>query len=137
MGMKAKIEPRSRTWVALPLPPSVNNLFATVGNKRVKTKQYKAWLSDALTALVELKKPAPGKYRIWVVVGGDVDQQRDLDNMLKPIGDVLVAAGIIPGDTVRHVVGWVVDYRAGADDPLVSVRVESRKDVNQLSGEGS
>ena len=31
----------------LAVPPSVNNLFVTVGNRRVKSKTYAAWMQAA------------------------------------------------------------------------------------------
>ena len=31
----------------LPTPPSVNNLFSTVGNRRVKSRTYAAWMQAA------------------------------------------------------------------------------------------
>jgi crossover junction endodeoxyribonuclease RusA len=119
-----KLAPRSQIRVELPLPPSTNNLFATVNGKRVKTKKYRDWLKACEAPLVELKKPEPGLLRVRVEVHGKVNPQRDLDNMLKPIGDALVANGIIAGDTVEHVAGWAVDFFRDSFDPVVHVSLE-------------
>ena len=36
----------------LPLPPSTNHLFATVGRKRIKTKKYKQWISECMNECI-------------------------------------------------------------------------------------
>lgn len=74
------VVPRSKTSVDLPLPPSVNNLFATVGRKRVKSREYRAWLAACEPLLVELRHPRSLPAGIRVDVFGKVNACRDLDN---------------------------------------------------------
>ena len=104
------VTPRSRTAATLPLPPSTNNLFATVRGKRVKSREYRAWLSAVAPLLVELRPPKALPAAVRVGVFGKVNAARDLDNMLKPIGDALVAGGVLPGDSLKYVTEWRVCY---------------------------
>jgi Holliday junction resolvase RusA-like endonuclease len=102
--------PGGAAAVELPTPPSVNNLFLTAGRRRVKAPAYRAWLAVAVPAAAGLARPA-GPCRVVVTVVARLRANRDLDNLLKPVGDCLVAAGVLAADDVRSVVGWQVDYR--------------------------
>lgn len=119
------VMPQSKFHVTLPLPPSTNNLFATVGSRRVKSREYKAWLANAEAALIELRKPAGLPAGVRVSVFGSVNRQRDLDNMLKPVLDALVSAGVLPGDSLKYVTEVRIGYGGEWDDePAVMVAVE-------------
>lgn len=115
--------PRSKSRVTLPIPPSVNNLFATVGGKRVRSRAYKAWLKNVEGPLLEMQIPSKFPVIISVVVFGRLKTNRDLDNLLKPVGDAMVTCNVLPGDSVRHICGWRVDYCETHDDPYLVVEV--------------
>lgn len=91
----------------LPLPPSVNHLWATVGSRRVKTKHYKSWIDLATIGLLgarphkKLWYPVEVEIRIWKCKGFSTN--RDIDNIIKPVLDVLVSEGVIDGDTLKYV----------------------------------
>ncbi len=108
----------------VPVPPSVNNLFATVRGHRVKSKGYKAWLKNAVPVLAGLARPERFPCRVCVILGGKVNMARDLDNILKPIGDALVAAGGLPGDNLKYVAAWDVAFHKHDGEPKVRVRFE-------------
>lgn len=93
--------PRPNFDATVPVPPSVNNLFATVGRRRIPTREYKAWLAAALPAMERMRVQTEFPCRIVVSVFGKVNAARDVDNLAKPIGDALVAAGVLPGDSIR------------------------------------
>lgn len=115
--------------VTLPIPPSTNHLFFTKGRRRIKSAEYRAWTSEVLPILRRLARVAP-PVEIEVTVCGKVNAQRDLDNMLKPIGDALVESGVIENDNVRHVTAWNVRARLspiGAPE----VRVRLRPDTGE------
>jgi Holliday junction resolvase RusA-like endonuclease len=114
--------------VELTLPPSTNNLFFTKGRKRIKTTDYRDWIEQAEPILRRLKR-VPGPVVIVVRVRGAVNMQRDLDNLLKPLGDCLKLAEVIPDDSVKHVTGWDVKYVRGskAETGRVVVSVETDK----------
>jgi Holliday junction resolvase RusA-like endonuclease len=119
------LTPRSKWSVQLPLPPSANHLFATVGNRRVKTKEYRAWIAASLAALVELRKPKSFPVEVRVTVFGAVNPDRDLDNFLKPTIDLLKTGGIIPDDRIRYVTRVNIGYGGEWDGaPAVDVRIE-------------
>lgn len=90
------------TVLTLPVPPSVNALYANVpGKGRVKTAAYRAWLTEAGWA-VRAQRPVPivGEYELHIEVARN--KRRDLDGYLKAPSDLLVSLGIIPDD--RHCV---------------------------------
>ena len=119
-----RVELRSKSSVTLPMPPSTNNLFATARGRRVKTREYRAWLAACAPALLELRKPDSLPAWICVVALGAVNARRDLDNLLKPVGDALVANGVLPGDSLAHVRRWSVEYAGdGAGEAAVRVAV--------------
>lgn len=111
----------------LPLPPSVNNLFITRGNRRVKSPGYRTWLSLVAPILRRLISPNRFPVEIVVTVHGPLNMARDLDNMLKPVGDALVIAEVIPGDSVAHVRRWSIEWARPAPgaEPVAVVRVRT------------
>ncbi len=116
------------------IPPSTNNLFATRGRKRVKTSEYRDWIAGALPILQRLRK-VPGPVIVVVRVMGKVNAQRDLDNLLKPIGDTLKHAGVIADDSIRHVSGWDVRLVRGSKAQhgtgRVTVRVKTDEETEE------
>lgn len=111
--------------VTLPVPPSANNLFATVRGRRVKSGAYRAWLTLAVPMLEHLAPPAAYPCRLRLVIGGKVNEARDWDNFVKPIQDAAKEAGVIEGDTLRKVSGGLVEYRPSEGEPHVTVWFDS------------
>jgi len=86
---------------SLPVPPSTNNLYVNARGKRVKSKQYADWITDAGWAAktaVAGKERCKAPYLITYEV--PTDKRRDLDNYLKAANDLLVRVGIIPDDSL-------------------------------------
>jgi Holliday junction resolvase RusA-like endonuclease len=117
----------------VPVPPSTNNLFRTVGVRRFRTKEYVAWSQLAEPVLATIRPPESLPVVVVVRIAGKLNVQRDLDNTLKPVGDALVAAGVLPEDDVRHVVGWDVRYERGEGEPVATVffRAETEYERHQ------
>lgn len=90
--------------IRLPIPPSVNNLFANAkGRGRVKSAEYRSWLQSAsLIMRVNRYGLVPSPVCVTIRVG-KCNVLRDLDNLGKPCLDVLVADGVIADDSVNHV----------------------------------
>ena len=85
--------------IALPVPPSTNNLFinARNGKGRFLSPAYKAWRKSAADALTLCAWDMPARpYGVTIRV--NVNHQRDVDNTAKPILDFLVAHNVISGD---------------------------------------
>lgn len=110
----------------IPVPPSTNNLFRGNGKLRFRTSEYKAWAALAEPILATLRPPAAFPVAVVVRVFGKINVQRDLDNLLKPIGDALVASGALPADDVRRVAKWEVTYEAGAGEAYAVVELKAR-----------
>jgi len=95
--------------IAIPvLPPSANSLFLNVQRgRRIKTKAYREWLSEAEVGIrcaareARWKAPAP-KVPLHVAMVVHLDFRRDLDNVIKPTLDVLCRAGVIADDRWVH-----------------------------------
>lgn len=87
--------------LSLPMPVSVNALYATVGKRRVKTKAYRGWIRDAGWLLV-LQRPdhIPGKYNMSVRIPSST--KGDCDNYLKALGDLLQRHGVIVNDRLSQ-----------------------------------
>lgn len=82
--------------VTLPMPPSTNNMFATVLVKgkprRIISREYKAWRLDAsgeiFTAWTAQGKPAFGPHLLLTIHIG-LDYRGDISNRIKAIEDSL------------------------------------------------
>jgi Holliday junction resolvase RusA-like endonuclease len=93
--------------ITLPLPPSVNGLFAGM-QRRHLSPEYKAW---RIEAGYELNLQRPRKCLGKVALAFEVREPptrraEDLSNRLKACEDLLVSHGIIEGDSqhfVRHI----------------------------------
>lgn len=91
------------TKLVLPLPPSVNSLYAGYG-RRHKSKRYEKWTVEARNALrfqpfTPLDAvPLMAHFRI----GRPDRRKRDLSNLLKAAEDFMVDTGVIPDDSWIH-----------------------------------
>lgn len=97
------------------IPPSTNHLFATRkgGKGRIKTKAYTLWRNTAgweintqrmSVANAGLGLPGAAPASVYILVPrAEVNSARDLDNMTKPILDLLVHMKVLEDDNIRHV----------------------------------
>jgi Holliday junction resolvase RusA-like endonuclease len=84
--------------LALPKPPSVNNLFLNIpGRGRAPSGEYKAWKAEA-GAMVRLQGPTPMRGPVSILLVIDEGNRCDRDNLMKAPLDLLVELGIIEGD---------------------------------------
>lgn len=102
----------------LPLPPSVNNLFATVparGKKkarRVHSRSYSAWRVTAGKEISVQRQAMPtkrvgGAYKLLIVADwrertASNGRGRDLGNFEKAVSDALVWMNIIDDDSLAE-----------------------------------
>ena len=81
---------RDRLTMVLPLPPSVNHLYANTPNGRIKTKagqQYKRDLGEELQLQrARLRCPDP-PYEVWLWFLFPDKRRRDVSNMVKALED--------------------------------------------------
>ena len=104
-------------------PPSVNRLWRTSKNGLMyRSKEYTDWRKKTAWELsIQAKfKQVSGAYKITVKAVRPDKRRRDLDNLIKSISDVLVAAGVIEDDSLcEHLVMmWV------SEGPACHVMVE-------------
>jgi crossover junction endodeoxyribonuclease RusA len=88
----------------LPIPPSTNNLFRNLPQGgRAKTAAYKSWLIAAGWE-IKMQRPPPLhptlRTCLRVLIEAPLGQNRDLDNAIKPILDILVKMGVIADDSL-------------------------------------
>lgn len=98
--------------ITLPLPPSVNGLYAGK-SRRYKSKKYVAWIKQAGWQLMA-QRPLPqikGKVIIHMKFGRPDRRKRDVANLEKATSDLLVAYGIIQDDSLieKLILEWWPD----------------------------
>ncbi len=89
--------------ITLPLPPSVNALYAGKG-RRYKSKRYEAWIIEARSALVmqRFTPYGPVPLSVHYKFGRPDKRVRDLLNYPKALDDFMVDMGIIADDSWIH-----------------------------------
>jgi Holliday junction resolvase RusA-like endonuclease len=111
--------------VYLPLPPSTNALWRQ-GRKRVfKSARYASWLKAAGTELqLQRQKPVHGPYSLHYVARRKNERRRDLDNLTKPLSDLLVRHRLVDDDSLCREIScewWdELEHVGGLGGPLLS-----------------
>lgn len=84
----------------IPYPPSANHLWVRAKKGMRKSDEYARWLTDA-GWLIKSQKPGTiqGPYKISVWATRPDRRRRDLDNLLKPVSDLLQSIGVIEDDS--------------------------------------
>ena len=85
------------------MPPSANKLtFNVEGGGRALTRAYRKWLLDAgLLAKAQARGQGrvTGAYHLKIRAPKPAKARRDIDNICKPISDLLVKISIVPDDS--------------------------------------
>lgn len=83
-----------------PLPPSLNNMFVNVrGRGRIKSDRYRTWINAAgWDVKIAKAKPMHGPVRVSILLNRP-SKRSDLDNLTKPILDLLVTHGVLLDDS--------------------------------------
>lgn len=110
--------------LSLPVaPPSLNNLFVNGKKGRFKSPEYKTW---QIKSLLHLRKHGawhvPGAVEIKLTFCRG-QTQADLDNLIKPTLDLLMAAGRIADD--RNVTAISAAFVKGATGTRIEIRKAS------------
>lgn len=88
------------------VPPSTNGLYANVaGRGRIKTERYRTWLQAVGW---DMKRYHNHKWTepVYLTIAiGKLRGNADVSNRVKAVEDLLVAHGIIPGDSIKWVRG--------------------------------
>ncbi len=87
------------TELWLPLPPSANALWRSARGRVYRSRKYVDWLTEAgFIAKSQLGPMIKGPYKISITAARPDNRKRDLDNILKPISDLLKTMGAIEDD---------------------------------------
>lgn len=125
----------------LPMPPSANNMFASVlikgKQRRIISRDYKAWRKLAAVTLIEqweaADKPIIGKpYSVHIEL--NLNHQGDIANREKAITDLLVAT--IPGFPGDQWVNQMLIQR-NRDIPAARVEVMTVADQDKLGAQST
>jgi Holliday junction resolvase RusA-like endonuclease len=103
----------------LTFPPSTNNLFATVGKRRIVSKDYAAWRIENGW---EIQRLRPGRLAgpVRLDIKLQTGRKADASNCIKAIEDLLVTHGVIDGDGPQ----FVKDVRARFDSRVSGAVIE-------------
>lgn len=103
--------------LALPMPPSVNALFANKrAGGRIKTKEYKAWQQLAGMCIRDSHRQQLGPYSISIALKHSaVSTLSDLTNREKALSDLLVDHGVVKDDRYCQRLMMVWDEGIEAD----------------------
>jgi crossover junction endodeoxyribonuclease RusA len=86
--------------LSLPYPPSANRIWRNVAGKTLKSRAYRSWLESVRgEVLIARCGQIAGPYRLEVRANRPDRRARDIDNLLKPTSDALMAAGVIGDDS--------------------------------------
>lgn len=105
----------------LPFPPSANRLWRRAGHTIHKSKTYTDWLRDAGWQVIAQKAGGiAGPYTLSIQAKRPDKRRRDIDNIIKPISDLLMSVGAVEDDSHCEMVSarWVT---AGEG---ITVRIE-------------
>lgn len=106
----------------LSFPPSTNNLFATVKRRRVISERYRAWKHTAGSELlIQRPEKLSGPFALTMVATRPDGRARDLDNICKPVLDLLVAHGVVRDDS--DCMSLRISWSAAEPDPKAGVQV--------------
>lgn len=84
---------------SLPWPPTVNNYYTVWKGRKIISKKGKQFKSDCSFYIPRLADPMKGKLEVVIQVCMPDKRRRDIDNLLKPILDVLGQYGVYEDDS--------------------------------------
>ena len=91
-------------------PPTVWSMYVGMGRRRKKSPKYKSWIADAMSEMLEQGiKRFDGDYYLEIYIPIKYRRSNaDIDNMIKPVVDMLVTSGVTPDD--RYLYGVTIRY---------------------------
>ena len=93
--------------VTISKPPSANVIWRHVGQKVLKSRDYRQWLSDQSAVVWMAYNARPtitGSCEVHITYQPQDGRYLDLDNILKPVLDLLEAAGVFENDRLVEVI---------------------------------
>jgi crossover junction endodeoxyribonuclease RusA len=108
----------------LPLPPSANAIWRSNRGHVHKSAAYKAWLSEAgWEVRAQHPDKVSGSYCLAIKAVRPDKRRRDIDNLIKPVSDLLCSVGVIEDDSYCEKVSaqWI------SSGDCVTVRIDRMK----------
>ena len=102
-------------------PPSANRLWRKARGRVYRAPNYVEWLErEGWNIINQRQGGIVGPYKLAMSVVRPDKRKRDLDNLIKPVSDLLKSVGVIgdDSDAQRIELEWV------KEGPAVTVRVE-------------
>ena len=121
MSWATAIGSRDLFELQLTRPPTANHLWIRARKGMRKSDAYVTWLMlAAIEARRQTFKRISGPYKLTVTASRPDRRRRDLDNLLKPLNDLLMHIGAIEDDSNCEMISarWVTTGEG------VSIRVE-------------
>lgn len=128
-----KLQVTKKTSCSIGMPFSANAMYAPVARGQMRrTKKYNMWI-EKNQPIIEIGMSPATNFPISVfvkVIGGsgfNSMTKNDVDNLKKPICDLLVRANIIPDDEKKYISHVEIDYLPGPSskgEPLTLIRYE-------------
>lgn len=116
---------------SVPYPPSVNRIWRQGKGRVHKAKEYTDWIALAaweIRAQLGPKKVITQPFKLELRVNRPDKRKRDLDNLLKPILDLIAHYGLIENDSLCH---WI-DARWKGDGRWCHIKIEELKDGEEI-----
>lgn len=118
----------------LPMPPSTNRLWRSVGQRVIKSEEYRRWLH---VAGWQLKEQRAGRVAGRVEVGLTIGKTTgDLDNRTKALLDLLVLHEVIEGDgpaIVRRIVLAIDESIEGCRVTVKPMALDSFQPISDVA----
>lgn len=96
-----------KTYCSIDNPFSANKMFTPIARgKMIKSQKYRDWIDKNLPILKDSLEPAnkfPIELEFVLYSNYEWVRKNDIDNLIKPIVDLLVRAGIMPDDSARYI----------------------------------
>lgn len=114
---------REVVTIDLPVPPSLNNIFISVGNRRVKSPDYLAWIAEAGW---RLSAQRPGRVAGTFEARLELPARTlgDIDNRYKAVGDLLVKHGVTEDDSRKQ--RLVIERSTDVTEARVTIRAMAK-----------
>lgn len=98
----------------IPFPPSANHIWVRAQKGMRLSERYKKWIEDAgwhIKTQPDGLKQIKGPYNLTIHAHRPDKRHRDLDNIFKPVQDLLQRLSIIEDDRYCEMISarWVTD----------------------------
>lgn len=120
----------------LPMPPSVNNMYATFNGRRIPSREFKAWKLNAADKLGSqyARYGSPAVHRpVALTIRLGLNYRGDISNRIKAVEDLLVDTLDMPND--RYIDRILIERDQTVEGARVTVEGSALPDTFQAFGD--